>query len=326
MTQRRTHALLDVDPDLGRLVADSRLPDARRDLQVEVYPLPNGPWRTAGAAGAHPQHVGLLLVDGVLAREVVVSDTVSTELIGPGDVVRPWTMQDSPALLQLAVRWIALTESRVAVLDRRFGAALGRWPEVNAALIDRLSERAQRLAITQAISQLNRVDRRLLALFWHLAERWGRMTPDGVAVPLTLSHRMLGQLVGARRPTVSAALGELARRGELVRRGDGTWLIKGDPIGVPTEQAEKIVPIRRRLLNGGPGDGAIPAEATRAPMPAPSAVGSAHAELYDTLARLRSETQLNIEALKQTSADNLRLHELLVAARAERLRRRAAHG
>ena len=59
---------------------------------------------------------------------------------------------------------------------------------------------------TQAISQLVRVDRRLLALFWHLAERWGRVTGDGVLVPLTLSHRMLSQLVGARRPTVSTAL------------------------------------------------------------------------------------------------------------------------
>ena len=78
--------------------------------------------------------------------------------------------------------------------------------------VERLTQRAQRLAVTQAISQLNRVDRRLLTLFWHLAERWGRMTPDGVLIPLTLSHRMLSQLVGARRPTVSTALAELAER------------------------------------------------------------------------------------------------------------------
>jgi hypothetical protein len=97
------------------------------------------------------------------------------------------------------------------------------------AIIDRINERALRLAVTQAISQLNRVDRRLLALFWHLAERWGRMTGDGVALPMTLSHRMLGQLVGARRPTVSTALSELAERRELVRRPDGSWLLRGDP-------------------------------------------------------------------------------------------------
>ncbi|MDX6554241.1 MAG: family transcriptional regulator, cyclic receptor protein, partial [Miltoncostaeaceae bacterium] len=82
---------------------------------------------------------------------------------------------------------------------------------------------------TQAISQLTRVDRRLKALFWHLAERWGRVSGDGVVVPLALTHRILGQLVGARRPTVSTALSELASSGELVRRDDGSWLLRGDP-------------------------------------------------------------------------------------------------
>ena len=48
-------------------------------------------------------------------------------------------------------------------------------------------------------------------------------------IPLALTHRILGQLVGARRPTVSTALSELAERDELVRRPDGSWLLRGDP-------------------------------------------------------------------------------------------------
>ena len=247
MSARRLLQLLDVDPDLGCLLPADRRETARRELEVEVSRLCQGPW-SAGGEDANPEHVGLLLLDGVIAREVLVADTVSTELLGPGDVVRPWSIQPPAGLLQLTVRWYALTEARVAVLDRRFGALLARWPEVNAALIDRINDRAQRLAVTQAISQLNRVDRRLLSLFWHLAERWGRMTSDGVAIPLTLSHRMLGQLVGARRPTVSTAISDLAERGELVRRADGTWLLTGEPIGTPTEEVERIVPIRRRLV------------------------------------------------------------------------------
>jgi CRP-like cAMP-binding protein len=160
--------------------------------------------------------------------------------------------------MRAEIRWSVLTESRAALLDRRFGAQLGDWPEVAVALLDRMNERAHRLAMTQAISQLNRVDRRLLALFWHLAERWGRVTSEGVAIPLTLSHRMLGQLVGARRPTVSTAIGELAARGELVRRGDGSWLHPGEPIGTPSGGAERVVPVRRRLL--GPLGTAEPVE------------------------------------------------------------------
>ena len=65
---------------------------------------------------------------------------------------------------------------------------------------------------------------------------------------MTLSHRMLGQLVGARRPTVSTALGELVRHGELARRDDGTWLLTGTPVGVPEPEIERVIPMRRRLL------------------------------------------------------------------------------
>jgi CRP-like cAMP-binding protein len=145
------------------------------------------------------------------------------------------------------VRWTALAETRLAILDRRFMARAARHPEIATMLLHRLTERSQRLAITQAISQLTRVDRRLLALFWHLAERWGRVSRDGVVVPLALSHRILGQLVGARRPTVSSAISELARRGELLRRDDGSWLLAGDPFGGPDPRATAAVQTRRAL-------------------------------------------------------------------------------
>ena len=132
-------------------------------------------------------------------------------------------------LLPVDAVWTVLSPLSVAVLDRRFAAEMSRYPEITASLFDRLSERSLRLATTQAISQLTRVDRRLKALFWHLAERWGRVSGDGVIVPLALTHRILGQLVGARRPTVSTALSELNERAELIRRPDGSWLLRGDP-------------------------------------------------------------------------------------------------
>jgi CRP/FNR family cyclic AMP-dependent transcriptional regulator len=263
VTDRELASLLELDPDLGQLLDGERLETARRDLQVAVHSLTPGSWGIDKLSGASPDHIGLLVIDGVLAREVLVSDTVSTELLGPGDVLRPWRLRDGSTLLRHSIRWIVLTPSRIALLDRRLGVQAARYPEVHAALLDRVTERALRLAVTQAISQLNRVDRRLLALFWHLAERWGRMTADGVAVPMTLSHRMLGQLVGARRPTVSTALGELAKEGELVRRDDGTWLLTGAPVGVPKPEVVRVVPMRRRLVPRG--DGAGPGRRNRRP-------------------------------------------------------------
>jgi CRP/FNR family transcriptional regulator, cyclic AMP receptor protein len=246
--RRSSGSLLELDPDLGALLDGERLPDARTALQVPIQRLHPGAWDVSRLSEAHPGHVGLLLLDGVLAREIIMEDSVSPELLGTGDLIRPWHLDRTQRLLRNDVRWSVLADCTIAILDRHLAAALGRFPEIAVALMDRLDRRAERLATAKAIVQLNRVDRRLLALFWHLAERWGRMTGDGVAIPLTLSHRMLGDLVGARRPTVSTSLGELARSGTLVRRPDGSWLLTGEPVGVPGEEAGRFVPMRRRLM------------------------------------------------------------------------------
>ncbi len=244
----RVAPLLDLDPDLGQFLEGDQLEEARRQLFVRVRRLAPGAWDTAALTVADPGHVGLLVLDGVIARDVLAADIVSTELLGPGEVLRPWEISPDAALLRVSVRWSVLAEARLAVLDRRVASHLGAYPEITSALVERLSRRSQRLAVTQAISQLNRVDRRLLTLFWHLAERWGRMTVDGVLIPLTLSHRMLSQLIGARRPTVSTALGELVRDEQVRRLDNGTWLLTGQPVGEPAGGSVRLVPPRRRLL------------------------------------------------------------------------------
>ena len=240
--------LLDLDPDLGRALAPVRLEAARRELQLRVFGVEAGPCHLETAASGDNGWLGFLVVDGLLARELLAHDVASMELLGAGDLLRPWDESADPELLEAVVRWSALARARLAVLDQHVAARLARYPEIHCALLERCMWRTRRLAVLQAISQLNRVDRRVLALLWHLAERWGRVTPDGVAVPLALSHRMLGQLVGARRPTVSTAMAVLARAGEVVRADDGSWLLTGSPVGRPDATTARFVPPRRRLL------------------------------------------------------------------------------
>jgi CRP-like cAMP-binding protein len=246
--QERVAPLLDVDPDLGQFVPPEQAADAHRRLLVRLRRIDTGPWAAASLAVADPGHLGLLLLDGVVMREVLTTDVAATELLGAGDVIRPWRLAEETALLQSQMRWSVLCDARVAVLDRRLAQQLTAFPEVLSLVLERMAARSQRLAIAQAIAQINRVDQRLLTLFWHLAERWGRMTPDGIAVPLTLSHRLLGQLVGARRPTVSTALGELAAQGRVLRRADGSWLLPGSPPGEPDARVTRFVPPRRRFM------------------------------------------------------------------------------
>jgi hypothetical protein len=247
MPETRRAPLLDLDPDLGHLLPPDRRADAARGLVVSVLELSDGGPELAELTRSAPSHLGLLVLDGVVAREVVLGDTVSTELLGAGDVLRPWTMEEPAGLLETTVLWSALSDVRLAVLGRRVAVQLCAYPELYAALIDRMSQRSARLATTQAISQMTKVDRRLLALFWHLAERWGRITAAGVHVPLRISHRLLGQLIGARRPTISAAVGQLADGGELIRRADSTWLLTGDPGAL--RAAGRPAPPRFKLLS-----------------------------------------------------------------------------
>jgi CRP-like cAMP-binding protein len=123
-----------------------------------------------------------------------------------------------------------LEAARVAVLDKHAAARFARYPALTGRLVARALDRSRNLATAMAIVHHTRVEVRLHMLFWHLADRWGRVRPDGVVVPLRLTHSMLADLVSARRPSVSTGLSELARQG-LVRRSDTDWLLCGEPPG-----------------------------------------------------------------------------------------------
>ena len=49
--------------------------------------------------------------------------------------------------------------------------------QLGVELFNRGTRRAHHLAVALAISHHQRVDDRLLLTLWHLAERWGRVTP-----------------------------------------------------------------------------------------------------------------------------------------------------
>src|SRR3954451_23271054 len=111
--------LLELDPELGQLLTPDRVEAAERELRVRVTTFPVGEWDGGRLADADPTHLGLLVVEGVLAREIVLDDTVSTELLAPGDIVRPWHLEGPPELLPVLVRWNALSGIRLKLIDLR---------------------------------------------------------------------------------------------------------------------------------------------------------------------------------------------------------------
>jgi len=58
------------------------------------------------------------------------------------------------------------------------------------------------------------------------------VTKLGTHLPLTITHQTFGELIGARRPTVTLALHELTDRGALITQPNG-WLLT-EPAARPT--------------------------------------------------------------------------------------------
>ena len=219
----RTICLLDVDPAFAQGIPEQDLPQARRALVVPTARVPSGQFDLAGVAARHGDSALLLILSGALARDVRVLDRTTTQLFGTGDVLAAGARD--PDCLNASVSFHAEEPGRVALLNGRFHAAARVWPALSSLVQHRLANQSRRLAVQAAILALPRVESRVLAVLWHLADVFGSVGPDGVLVPLQLTHERLGRLVGAQRPTVTLALRRLGDAGDAVRVPDG-WMLR----------------------------------------------------------------------------------------------------
>ena len=221
--------LLEVDPDLAADLDERTAEQARARLVARVETIEPGSWDPNRMLPQPDGHLGVLVIEGLMTRDVVIARTACAELVGRGDLLRPWEDLHAGAPIEVGVEWHVLEPTRVALIDRRLVQQLGYWPEILSVMVLRSVARAQALSLSLAITCMTGLKLRLLILFWHLADRWGKVRPEGVVVPLSLTHRMVGRLVGASRPSVSTALKELENEGELVPRQGGGWILQGDP-------------------------------------------------------------------------------------------------
>jgi CRP/FNR family transcriptional regulator, cyclic AMP receptor protein len=156
----------------------------------------------------------------------VLAGRRSATLLGPGDLFRPWRRAETS--VPGDERWTARPGATIAMLDERFVTATRRWPGLSTVVYERFAEQLEAASVRAAIVGLPRVEERVLALLWHLADRWGIVRPDGVLVRLALTHALIGCLVGAQRPTVSLALQALADAGHLWRGDSDAWTLAHD--------------------------------------------------------------------------------------------------
>jgi CRP/FNR family transcriptional regulator, cyclic AMP receptor protein len=234
-------SVLDTDSDLAELVPQERRPQARRAAAAALMRLPVGRWEAGRDADRARGGYGLLIVEGMLIREVGLHRRFGAELLSVGDLLRPWQHDGEGAdgTLPFEWQWRVVVPTRLAILDLHWAARVTPWPQLGAELAGRALARSLRLAVAMVISQHPKLETRLLLLFWDLADRYGRVRRDGVHVELPLTHEVLSHLAGARRPSVSGALSRLAAAGRL-RRDGRTWVLLGEPPSV--EDPEVALP------------------------------------------------------------------------------------
>jgi CRP-like cAMP-binding protein len=228
------------DPWLLEAVPPAARARAVHECVAATLKLPRGRW-DAAPAGPPVGGIGLMVIRGLLLRRVGVEGRFGAELLGEGDLLRPWHGEDAQPAFAHTTGWRALAPTELAVLDRRAAYRMARYPEVTGRLVARAIERTRHLSINMAIVHQPRVEIRLHMLLWHLASRWGRVRADGVFLPLRLTHAVLADLAAARRPTVTGALSELGRQG-LVISAERGWLLRGDPPGELLELQDVEVP------------------------------------------------------------------------------------
>lgn len=226
-----TVAVLRVDADLRGAIPASDRDLAERLLLARCRTAEPGPWEPDLS---DQEGLGLLVVEGLLTRDLEILGSTSRELLGEGDVVRPWDDDSGFSPVPASASWTVLEPTRFAVLDARFVKALGRWPLFAGEMIHRVMRRSRWLAVRLAIANIKGINDRLMVFLWHLAGIWGRVLPEGTLLPVNLTHELIAELIGARRPSVTKAISELRAEGLLERRPEG-WLLRGAP---PEESAD----------------------------------------------------------------------------------------
>src|SRR5205807_4723701 len=118
-----------------------------------------GPWEAQHSAGG--DGIGMLVVQGLLIRRAGIEGRFAAELVGRGDLIRPWQDESGSLTLPLSTAWTASEPTRLALLDQRFGVLLGRYPTLAGRVLGRAVRRVRHLAVNMAIVHQARVDVRL---------------------------------------------------------------------------------------------------------------------------------------------------------------------
>jgi hypothetical protein len=220
-------SVLREDPDLAIGLSET---DRRAAVSLFRAPVIQATGQRWTAPHYDPARTfGLLILDGLLGRRVRVGRTIGTELLGVGDILRPWDDAYPLELIPATLDWRVFSPTRLAVLDDRLTTLIGRRAQLTINFSGRIMRQARRATYLMVVSHLPRIEDRVLATLWHIASTCGKVTPEGVSIPFRITHEVLGEIVGAHRPSVTVAIQTLEGRGKLIRAASNGFILTGEP-------------------------------------------------------------------------------------------------
>ena len=98
-------SLFEVDPDLIEHVDSRQAAIASSRALARVRTLRPGdgdPWSFIESPN---RHLGLLVIDGLLTCNITLLGRTTMELIGGGDILRPWDDAAGPPSIPMTVGW-----------------------------------------------------------------------------------------------------------------------------------------------------------------------------------------------------------------------------
>jgi CRP/FNR family transcriptional regulator, cyclic AMP receptor protein len=140
---------------------------------------------------------------------------------------REHTLAEIKSGTVFAARWLsevyaqAMQETILVVLQREdMKRLIQSNPEVGMRFIDLIFKRLRQSERRLADIALQQVPARLANLILDLIEDEGIVTREGYRLPISYTHERLGTMIGARRVSVTRALGDLRKSGaiEIERR------------------------------------------------------------------------------------------------------------
>jgi hypothetical protein len=268
----RVH-LLDAKLELTRHLSPEERAELR-DIALPAVEVAPGPLELDALLVAHDAFAAGV-IGGMVVQALQIGEQSGVQLLGPGDLLVQGGAGSPPWLERVEFR--APGPVRLAILGDGFVAVARRAPRLISSLYECVADQMQRVTGQLVICQLPRVDQRVLAIMWLLAESWGQVTTGGVRLPLALTHETIGAMVGARRPTVTLALRKLSQQGSILHQDSGWLLLEPPP---EADLAPKV--LAPELAGTSPSRWVPPPEPT-------ADLTAFYADLKETVRQLREQ-------------------------------------